>query len=315
MNLSLLQLLEKYLGKGAVKINTSLFPHLTIRTNNVAEFFFEASTRHDLISSAVAASQCSIPVTYIGGGSNTAIIRDKLKGLVVKNSYQKKEVIEENGHSVTISVSSGYPMSKLVQETVEEGYEGFEYHKGLPGTIGGAIYMNSKWTKPLTYTGDRLINANLCDHQGNIKKVNREYFKFGYDYSVLQDTKEIILEAVFKLVKTDSKILQKRSNEAFLYRKKTQPFGVFSSGCFFKNISDEDKCRLDLPTNSAGYLIDKSGMKNATEGSFVVSDKHANFIVNTGKGNPADLQKLLDRIKSTVRAKFGVELEEEVKVI
>jgi len=148
-----------------------------------------------------------------------------------------------------------------------------------------------------------------------VKKVAKSYFKFAYDYSILQKTGEIVLEAVFRLKKIDPKILQDRAARSFKYRKKTQPFGVASSGCFFRNISDEEKNKRNLPTASAGYLIDKAGLKGFTVGGFYVSPIHANFIINKGNGKNEDLIKLLGIIKKGVKEKFGVELEEEVIII
>jgi UDP-N-acetylmuramate dehydrogenase len=175
--------------------------------------------------------------------------------------------------------------------------------------------MNSKWTKPPIYFGDDLVYAYLVDNQGEIKRVDRDYFEFAYDYSVLQKTKEILLEGVFRLKKDDKKKIQERAAFALDYRKKTQPFGIASSGCFFRNISDEERVKLNLSTTSAGYLIDQAGLKGHAVGNFYVSPIHANFIVNRGGGKRADLIELVNTIKETVKKKFGVKLEEEVIVI
>ena len=187
----------------------------------------------------------------------------------------------------------------------ERGFEGLDYHFGLPGTVGGAIYMNSKWTKPLSYYGDNLVSANLVDNRGQVKTVKKSYFKFAYDFSILQKTKELLLDAVFKLKKSKPEIVKQHADFAMDYRKKTQPFGVFTSGCFFKNIDGQ----------SAGRLIDQAGLKGKRIGGFQVSEKHANFIINDGSGKPEDLKKLLQLIKTKVKEKFGIKLEEEVIII
>ena len=109
--------------------------------------------------------------------------------------------------------------------------------------------------------------------------------------------------------------IKEKAAWALDYRKKTQPFGVASSGCFFRNISRPEKERLNLPTTSAGYLIDKAGLKDFSVGSFYVSPIHANFIVNRKEGSREDLIKLLGIIKDKVKYKFGVELEEEVIIV
>lgn len=298
--------LEKFLGRNQIEEKKDLFPYLTIRTHIKAEFFFEGRDRDDLVRTVLATKKLNIPLFFLGGGSNLAPLSNKISGLVVRNAYIKKEIIGNEKEFVKLLVSSGYPVSQLVAQTLAAGWGGFEYHQGLPGTVGGAIYMNSKWTHPVSYFGDNLLYAYLIDDWGKVKKVNRKYFQFGYDFSILQKTKEILLEAVFRLKKTSPAILKKRAEAALAYRKRTQPLGVATSGCFFRNVNG---------TISAGYLIDKAGLKGYTVGNFYVSPLHANFIINRGNGHPADLSKLLRIIKKRVRDKFGVELEEEVILI
>jgi UDP-N-acetylmuramate dehydrogenase len=265
----------------------------------------EAKTREDLIEGKKFALKNKLSLFILAGGSNLAIVKDRIDGLVIKNSYKELKILKETDNDVLLSVSSGYPVSLLVNETLNKGYQGFEYHRGLPGTVGGAIYMNSKWTKPVSYFGDSLIMGYLVDSQGKIKKVEKDYFKFAYDYSILQKTKEILLEAVFKLKKIDPAILKKRAQSAFEYRKKTQPMGAKTSGCFFRNVDGK----------SAGQMIDQVGLKSFAVGDFFVSSIHANFIINRGHGQTKDLLKLVRIIKEKVRQKFGVELEEEVIII
>lgn len=296
--------LEQQLGRGRIKTDFDLSPYLTLRTRTEAEYYSEANSRNDLIKAKIASLNLKLPFFIIGGGSNLAILKKGLRGLVVRNKYIYKKIDDQNGY-VLLTVSSGYPITKLAKELADLGYEGLEYHFGLPGTIGGALYMNSKWTNPLSYTGDRLISANLIDQNGYVKTVDHAYFNFAYDQSILQKTKEIILEAIFKLNKSYIQKTKNRANVAMRYRKQTQPFGVFSSGCFFKNVNGY----------SAGKLIDRVGLKGKRVGKFYVSDKHANFIIHDGNGNPEDLKKLLKLIKENVKKRFGVKLEEEVIVI
>ena len=310
-------LLSEALGKGRVFADKNLFPYLTLRTSTVAEYFFEAHTKEDLINAVKVAQQCHISFTMIGGGSNIAATKNSISGLIIKNNYAKLELLKEEKEYVEVLVSSGYTITLLVNKTIEKGWGGFEHHEGLPGTMGGAIYMNSKWTHPWSYVSDPLISANLLDASGEVKTVNRDYFCFAYDYSILQKTREIFIDGVFRLIKKDPAILKQQSHETMLYRRQTQPFGEATCGCFFRNISKEDQERLHLPTTSSGYLIDQVGMKNKGVGTFVISPMHANFIINTGKmeGNTADLLQLVEEIKVKVREKFGIELVEEVVVV
>lgn len=292
-----------------------LSPYFTLRAKTSAEYYIEAESREDIIKAVTITAKHGIPLFILGGGSNTIVLKDMIHGLVLRNRYMKMEILTEEKEYAEVLFSSGYPMSRVVNETVKKGFEGFEYHLGLPGTLGGGIYMNSKWTKNLSYIGDNLISATLVDQEGNEKKVDREYFQFTYDFSILQKTGEIVLEAVFKLMKEDPAVLEKRSKDALAYRKETQPFGVATGGCFFQNISDEEKEAHHLPTKSAGYLIDKAGLKGKQIGGFKISDKHANFVINTGNGSPEDLHKMLEFIRSTIKEKYGVDLKEEVIIV
>jgi UDP-N-acetylmuramate dehydrogenase len=172
--------------------------------------------------------------------------------------------------------------------------------------------MNSKWTRPDSYLGDNLISAVLIDTEGNEKHVDQNYFEFSYGSSILQKTKEIFVEGVFRLKKMRKEELLQRAHDAMKYRTDTQPKGQFTSGCFFKNITEQEQKRLGVPTKSAGYLIDKAGLKKTQIGDYYVSEKHANFIMNKGNGTAGDLHRLVDLIKETVQNKYGVELRDEV---
>ncbi len=306
MSYSTHQQLEQLLGENRVGENVDVGSYLTMRTKAIAPYFFEAKTRQDLITAKKASLALDIPLIIIGGGSNLIILPQKTDFIAVKNNYIAKQIINQSSSELILSVSSGYPTPKLVNETVKEGWQGFEYFMGLPGTIGGAIIMNSKWTKPALFFNDNVVYAHYIDEDGSVKKVDRQN---------LNQTKGILLETIFKLKKGNPKELEKKAKEAFEYRRLTQPMGVCSSGCFFRNISNEEKIRLNLPTSSAGYLIEKAGLKDLKAGDFYVSSRHANFIVNKGRGKVNDLLKLINTIKTKVKEKFGVTLEEEVVVI
>ncbi|MBP9690871.1 UDP-N-acetylmuramate dehydrogenase [Candidatus Woesebacteria bacterium] len=297
-----------------IKQNVDLSPYFTLKIHTRAEYYLEATSIEDWQDIMKVTSVHAIPLFILGGGSNIACLKQTILGLVIRNRYIKKEVISETDEYIDMMFSSGYPMSHIVKETTNAGLSGFQHHLGLPGTLGGAIYMNSKWTKPVSYVGDNLVSGTIINHMGEVRTEPKEYFQFGYDYSKLQDTKEVILEGIFRLKKESPELLKQQSQEALAYRKETQPFGVATGGCFFQNISEEEKELHNLPTTSAGFLIDQAGLKGKKMGAFVVSEKHANFVINTGDGQPEDLKELLAYIKSQVMKKFGVALKEEVEV-
>jgi UDP-N-acetylmuramate dehydrogenase len=239
MNNTIFNQLEEKLGKGRIKQNLILAPYTTFKIGGPAEYYFQALTEDDIVNAIKVAHELSLPFNMLGGVSNVVLSDKGLPGLSVRNLYSQKHVVEETDAEVWLQVGSGYNMTRLAQETALDGYEGFEYHSGLPGTLGGGLFMNSKWTAhpPTHYIGDDLVKALLVNHTGETREESHEYFQFAYDYSILQQTKEIVLWAQFKMKKKDPAVLIQRTKEAMEYRKKTQPFGVATSGCFFQNIN------------------------------------------------------------------------------
>lgn len=308
------EILTKQFGN-RLKRDFDLSPYFTLKMKTKAEFYIEAASIEEWQEIVRFAADHTINLFILGGGSNIAVLQDLIRGLVVRNRYVKKEIVRETDNFTDLLISSGYQMGRLVKETTEAGLAGFEHHLGLPGTLGGAIYMNSKWTNPVSYVGDNLVRGAIMDHRGNIRTVSKEYFAFAYDYSKLQETKEIFLDGVFRMQKDDSSLLKERSQNALAYRKETQPFGVATGGCFFQNISQAEKESHNLKTTSAGYLIDQAGLKGKQVGGFVVSDKHANFIINNGNGTPQDLRQLLQLVRDTVKEKYDVDLKPEVQIV
>lgn len=308
--------LNGLLGVGRVGENIDLFPYLSMRLHTLAEYYFEAKSKEDLIKAVKAAHTLKLPIIMLGGGSNAVFDRSEVRGLIVKNSYSSITALSATDETVDMEVGSGTNMAILVQKLAEQGLSGLEYHKGLPGTVGGAVYMNSKWLHPVSYVGDCVESAVLINREGEEKKVDKTYFAFTYDYSILQKTHELLVNVVFRLKKKDSEAILKRADESIEYRKKTQPIGVATCGCFFRNISAEEQQAHNLPTKSAGFLIDKSGLKGVQRGSFKVSDVHANFIINQGgDARPEDLAELIKVIKSKVKTQFGIILKEEVELL
>ncbi len=294
--------------------NVDISSHLTLHARVIAQYYVEVASRFGLLEAVSYAYKHSLPCFILGGGSNVSPKTPVYSGLVIKNNYVNKTIIRETTKELVLSVSSGYPMSLLVSEMIEKGWAGFEYHKGLPGTVGGAIYMNSKWSKPWSYVSDTLISANLLNRDGSESRVESKYFEFSYGYSILQKTKQILLEGEFLLKRSDPELLRKVAEKAFEYRKLTQPFGVATCGCFFKNITSQEQKKAKLPTSSSGYLIDVCGLKGEVVGDFEVSKMHANFIINKGHshGNLSDLLELVKRVKKDVYKTFGIQLVEEV---
>lgn len=316
-----LEKLKHLLGE-RTKENVLLAPFTTFKIGGPVELFYEARTVEELVGAVMKARELGVPITILGGGSNVLISDRGIRGLVVKNNTGtitirgmkgKFEGGEVKG-SVFVEADSGVVFNKLVRFTVEEGLGGLEAHLGLPGTVGGAIFMNSKWTKPESYVGDVVHQVIILSPQNQVKVVDRSYFRFAYDTSIIQKTGDIVLRVVFALVPRDKEELWKVANQSIAYRRESQPQGVKSPGCTFRNISKAQAVAAATPnhTTSAGFLVDHAGLKGKVVGDAQISSIHANFIVNNGHARASDVVELIELARAKVKEQFGLELVEEI---
>lgn len=321
--------LEKLFGINRVRRNEPMSLHTTFKIGGNAEVYIDVDKVEDLIKVVKLCYKLDLPIFVLGGGSNIIVSDNGIKGVVVKNNCRRFEVARVSGKiknqsarwridvdKAFVYAEAGVLMNQLVRFTIDQGFSGLEYQLGLPGTVGGAICMNSNFPLKGQYVGDAVYSAKIMTKDGVIKDVDRSYFRFAYDKSILQETSEIILSVIFRLDPLDKKILWERGMEALEYRTRTQPKGS-SAGCTFRNISVSEATRIPTPVaiTSAGYLIDKSGLKGKKVGGAMISDTHANFILNLGDAKGSDVTKLIDLIKEDVYKKFGVKLQLEVKTV
>ncbi|MBI2036271.1 UDP-N-acetylmuramate dehydrogenase [Candidatus Microgenomates bacterium] len=320
-----LQELEKILGKHRMRVDEPMSAHTTFKIGGPAQYYLDVATIDDLVKAVAAAKKLNLSVFIFGGGSNVIVADSGIRGLVIKNNCRRFEMASMTGKiknrqlnvdRALVYAESGVIMNQLVRFTIDQGLSGLEYQLGLPGTVGGAVYMNSNFPKKDAYVGDSLYRAKLLAKDGTIHEVDNSYFHFAYDKSILQETGEILLSAVFRLDKEDKKLLWERGTEALKYRDSTQPKGA-SAGCTFRNISIVDAMAIPTPQRitSAGYLIDKAGLKGKRIGDAMISTMHANFILNMGQARAQDVLTLVELIKSEVNKKFRAPLHLEVKTV
>lgn len=317
--------LKNELGENRIKVNEPMSLHTTFKIGGPAEYYFEAHVVEEIVSAVRFAKKHGISFFVVGGGSNMIVSDRGIKGLVIKNNCRRFEVLGLTGKvknqkigvdKAMVFAESGVIMNQLVRYTIDQGLGGLEYQLGLPGTVGGGVYMNSNFPRKGVYVGDVLSKATLLTPEGEIKEVSHDYFHFAYDKSILQTTGEIVLSVVFGLKPLEKKELWARGTEALEYRVSTQPKGA-SAGCTFRNISTDEALRVPTPATitSAGYLIDKAGLKGKRVGDAMISDMHANFILNMGQAKAEDVVGLVRLIKEEVYKKFSVHLALEVKTV
>ena len=313
--------LKKIFGD-RIKEGEPLARYTTFKIGGPADCFFDAKTKEECIQAVTLAKKHHIPFFILGGGTNILIGDKGIRAFVIKNSSQGIFIKGMKGSmgkarsigTVFVEVDSGVAMNKLVRFTIEEGLGGLEMQLGLPGTVGGAVYMNSKWTHPEGYVGDSVFQATILTPSGDIRTVSHDYFRFAYDFSILQQSHDILISVTFALSQRNKEELWNIANDSIAYRRTTQPQGILSAGCTFRNISKAEALTASTPnhTTSAGYLVDSAGLKGAKIGDAQISPIHANFIVNLGHAKAREVVELIEKARSAVSQKFGVTLVEEI---
>ena len=241
-----------------------------------------------------------IKPAILGAGTNVLAPDEGIDGLVVclKDCMGGMEQLDET----TIRVAAGVTMTRAAMFAANLGLGGMEFAHGIPGTIGGGVYMNAG-----AYGGeikDICTYVDVMDKEGNITRRTAEEMKFSYRHSVLEDEGGIVLAAEFKLIPTSAEDVKAKMKELQAKRSASQPLDLPSAGSAFKR-----------PVGGfAAALIDQAGLKGYTVGGAGISTKHAGFAVNVGGATAADVRNLLSQVSDIVFEKSGIRLEPEVRI-
>lgn len=281
----------------------SLRRHSSFRIGGPADFFFAAQSLKDLKACLRFVYERSLSYYVIGSGTNMLFADGGFRGLILKNEVRGINRPREEGRVVALT---GTPLADLVSFALEEGLEGFEFAAGIPGTVGGAVFGNAgAWGLSI---GQLLEEAVILDERGNEARVGKAFFEFGYRNSSLKRRHITVLEAVFRLRKSDKGRIRAKMDENLAKRKSPCPSPKMAyAGSFFKNPVLPDGTRM-----AAGRLLEKVGAKELKRGGARVYAGHANFILNCGKATAEDIRVLSRTMKARVKREFGIELEEEV---
>jgi len=273
-------------------------PYTYYKIGGKAEFFCEALNQEEFKAVIYWAIKNKISYRVLGGGANVLVPDDDLKGLVIINKTKDIIYDEEN---VRVICSSGVILKDFVRELALKGWAGLESIGNIPGTVGGAIVGNAgAYGRSIS---EEVEWISIVDPEGEIIKEDKDFFKFEYRTSrIKQGYKAVILEVCFKLYKRNPNELLKVIEEDLALRKEKHPWES-SCGSFFKNISRDV---------TAAKLIEEAGLKGIKVGGAQVSEKHANFIINTGGATAKDVKNLANLIIKKVKHISGYELEREV---
>lgn len=272
------------------------------------------ASRDELIALITGARDREIGYRVLGGGTNLLVTDRGITGLVVRiaGCLDTIVVVEGVRGVFQVSVGAGVMLKRFCRYCLARGLGGMNFAIGIPGTVGGALTMNAG-----TGSGsiaDVLSSLMLLAESGEIRVVERDLLHCGHRWLSWQAADDearlpyppVILGGVFSLRKGEASKLKAEAREIMKARKRSQPLGLPSAGCIFKN----------PPAGApAGRLIDMAGLKGRRQGGAVISERHANYIVNTGGATASDVLALMDLIKQTVWNRFQIELEPEVKIV
>ena len=292
-------LLQKKFGKNLI-IKEDLSKYSWFNLGGPADIFFRPENKDQLIKFLNAIKKNNYKIHVLGAGSNTLIRDSGVKGVVIKLSSKFSNIglLEKD----TIEVGASTLDRKVSDFAKNNDISGMEFLSCIPGSIGGAIIMNSG-----CYGSDIsqiLSSIKIIDERGKEKEIKNDEIKFFYRGTNIPKN-YIILSAVLKGVISSKKLIEQKQEELIERKKKSQPSQIKTGGSTFKNSNDK----------KAWMLIKESGCDKLYIGDAKISDKHCNFFVNDGKAKTADIEKLINKVKKEVQNKTGVDLELEIKII
>lgn len=289
-------ILEKILTPQQIFEDEPLSRHTSFKTGGNATFLVMPETADQI--SELLKSLKDVRHMIIGNGSNLLFPDDGYDGVVIALGHNFSKITVEGE---TITAQSGALLSKIANVAADNGLGGFEFASGIPGSLGGAVYMNAgAYGREIK---DVVVSSLCVDKNGTLLTV--EDHKFSYRHSLLSDTELVVLSSTMKLYTRDIKEIRAEMNELNKRRRDKQPLEFPSAGSTFKRPDG----------HFAGKLIQDAGLMGYKIGGAMVSDKHAGFVINYDNATTADILNLIGHIQKTVYQKFGVKLEPEVKII
>lgn len=288
------------LEEDSIKVDEPMKKHISFKVGGPADFLVKPKTEEELSQVIKFAKKENIHFIVIGNGSNLLVKDGGIRGMVIElsdnfNNYE----IEGN----TIKAQSGALLAVLGRNALKNSLTGFEFASGIPGTLGGALAMNAG-----AYGGEMkqvVKSVRLMDREGNIFELSNEEMKFEYRRSILTTNDYIVLSAAIELQQGNTDEIKETMEDYANRRSTKQPLKFPSAGSTFKRPEG----------HFAAKLIDDCGLRGLSLRGAQVSDKHCGFVINPGEANAKDILDLIFIVKSTVNAKFGIMLEEEVKIL
>ena len=278
-------------------LNEPMSAHTTFKIGGAADILITVGNLSELQTVISACKDCSMPYMILGNGSNLLVSDKGIEGAVIALDGDFKEITVE---AQTVTAGAGAKLSRLCTVAMEHSLSGLEFAYGIPGTVGGAMYMNAG-----AYGGemkDVALSVTALSPDGSVREVPAAEMALGYRTSVFKTNGDIILFAKYNLHTGDKSAIKAQMEDIMGRRKSKQPLEYPSAGSVFKR-----------PEGAfAGTLIEQCGLKGKTVGGAQVSEKHAGFIINVGGATCDDVMELVKVVQDTVKAETGYILEREI---
>lgn len=283
-----------------ILINEPLKNHTTFKIGGNADFIVMPQNKSEAVELMRFVIKKSVPYFILGNGSNLLVSDNGFRGVVVK-TFGCLNKITTDGN--TVVVEAGVLLSGLSSVLTEKSLSGFEEMSGIPGTFGGAVYMNAgAYGREIK---DVLYDVTFIDGNGNLKTLKTEELNLGYRKSIFSENGGFVLEGTLKLQHGNKEQIKAKVKEITKLRTEKQPLNYPSAGSTFKRPEG----------HFAGKLIEDCGLKGYSVGGAKISEKHAGFVINYDNATYEDVINLIDDVKRTVKDRFGVNLESEVKIL
>ncbi len=291
--------LQKIVAADRLLLNEPMSKHTTFRIGGPADYLVLPASAREVSAVLIVAREYGMPVTILGNGSNVLVLDKGIRGLVLKFGATMGRI---SHIGATVKAGAGASLGDVSRYAAAHGLTGLEFAVGIPGSIGGAVFMNAG-----AYDGEigcfvAAVTAVCPD--GKLKRLSHDDIRFGYRDSVFQHNGCIICEVELALAAGDDAAIGRKMSDYTTRREAKQPIEMPSAGSTFKR----------PPGHFAGTLIEQAGLKGFKIGGAQVSVKHAGFIVNAGGATAADVLNLIKEVQRQVHERFGVRLQPEVRI-
>ncbi len=291
--------LQGVIPEGRLLVNEPLSKHTTFKIGGPADYLILPATLDEISRVMVIAQEYKVPVTILGNGSNILVLDKGIRGLVIKLGSDMSYIRHSES---TICAGAGAMLADVSSYAAKNGLGGMEFAIGIPGSIGGAVYMNAG-----AYSGEMcqvvVAVSGVCA-DGSVRRFVESELSFGYRHSIFQDNQCVICEVELSLQKQEQPTIEQKMNDYTLKRETKQPLEMPSAGSTFKRPEG----------HFAGTLIEQAGLKGFAVGGAQVSMKHAGFIINAGGAMAQDVLELIKEVQHRVYKHSGVMLQPEVRI-